>query len=72
MVPMMPPFGERIVGSEQAINYSATDISGSSQFRLSPPGYDYALQRQSKIVTDALYHPLTEEKDITKFEGQQL
>ena len=70
-------YGEREVGSEHAINYSAIDINGSSVFRLLPDDgnggtYDYMIQRQSKIVTDAVYNPLTGVDDVSAFKGQYL
>lgn len=70
-------YGEREVGSEHAINYSAIDINGSSVFRLLPDAgnggtYDYMIQRQSKIVTDAVYNPLTGVDDVSAFKGQYL
>ncbi len=57
-------FAERWVGSEHAVNYDAVDIRGSDVFRLVPDNgnggqYDYMIQRQSKIVTDATWNPLT-------------
>lgn len=58
-------FGNRVVGSDNAINYSAIDIRHSKVFRLYPTGwgennghYDYMLQRQSKIITDTTWNPL--------------
>ncbi|MBQ8517361.1 MAG: hypothetical protein IJ498_07265 [Akkermansia sp.] len=57
-------FSERTVGSAHAINYDAIDIRGSNVFRLAPDNgvggqYDYMVQRQSKIVTDVSWNPLT-------------
>lgn len=56
-------FSERTVGSGYAINYEAIDIRGSKYFRLAPEWgdgqYDYMLQRQSKVVTDVTWNPLT-------------
>ena len=68
-------YAERVVGADHAINYSAIDIVGSSVFRLAPPQangelYDYMLQRQSKIVTDAVYNPLSGVTDVSVFNGQ--
>lgn len=66
-------FGGRVVGGSHAISYSAIDIRYSSTFRLTEPnGFDYALQRQSKIITDALYNPLSSETDANAFLGQHL
>lgn len=67
-------YGEREVGANHAINYSAIDINGSSVFRLLPDDgnggtYDYMIQRQSKIVTDAVYNPLTGVNDVSAFKG---
>ena len=68
-------FGERIVGSEHAINYSTIHISASSVFQLVPvqsngDTYDYALQRQSKIITDANWIPVTGIEDLSTLQGQ--
>lgn len=57
-------FSERTLGSGHAINYEAIDIRGSATFRLAPENwgggqYDYMLQRQSKVVTDVTWNPLT-------------
>ncbi len=56
-------FSERTVGSAHALNYDAVDIRNSSAFRLAPDWgnakYDYMLQRQSKVVTDVTWNPLT-------------
>ena len=56
-------FSERTVGSAHALNYEAVDIRNSSAFRLVPDWgnakYDYMLQRQSKVVTDVTWNPLT-------------
>ena len=52
-------FSERVIGAEHAVNYSTIDIRGSDVFRLALSDHDYMLQRQSKIVTDAIYNPLT-------------
>ncbi|MBR5878263.1 MAG: hypothetical protein IKY91_01835, partial [Akkermansia sp.] len=70
-------YGEREVGSTHAINYSAIDIRGSNVFRLAPDNgkgeqYDYMLQRQSKIVTDASYNPVTTITDMESLSGQHL
>ncbi len=56
--------GERWVGESHAINYDGVDIRGSNVFRLAPDNgngveYDYMIQRQSKIVTDATWNTLT-------------
>ena len=70
-------YGERVVGTEHAINYAGIDINGSWAFRLAPiqtngDKYDYMLQRQSKIVTDAIYNPLSTEVDINGYSGEYL
>ena len=57
-------YGEREVGSAHAINYNVIDLRGSNVYRLAPLNqwgntYDYMLQRQSKIVTDTDYNPVT-------------
>ncbi|MBR5195571.1 MAG: autotransporter-associated beta strand repeat-containing protein [Akkermansia sp.] len=70
-------YGERFVGSEHAINYAGIDINGTWTYRLAPiqtngDKYDYMLQRQSKIVTDAVYNPLSTKLDITGYNGEYL
>ena len=56
-------FSERTVGSNYALNYEAIDINNTTLFRLSPEWgdgkYDYMLQRQSKIITDVSWNPIT-------------
>lgn len=57
-------FSERTIGSGHALNYEAIDIRNSDVFRLAPDNwgggqYDYMLQRQSKVVTDVTWNPLT-------------
>lgn len=54
-------FGEREIGAEHAINYTAVDIRHTNSFRLSPGGgADFMLQRQTKIFTDTTWNPVTE------------
>lgn len=66
-------FTERYVGPEHAINYSAIDVRNSARFRLAAPnGYGYMLQRQSKIVTDVVWNPLTTVTDVSALGGQKL
>ena len=70
-------YAERVVGSDHAINYSGIDIRYSLVFRCAPlqsngDQYDYMLQRQSKIVTDAVYNPLTTVLDVGEFKGDYL
>lgn len=69
-------YGEREVGRTDAINYDAIDIRHSNVFRLAPASgtgqYDYMLQRQSKIVTDASYNPVTTITDMGALSGQHL
>lgn len=69
-------FGERVVGAEYAINYSAIDVRYTTKFRLGAPGGDdYMLQRQSKIVTDAVWNPVAEVESETELDaliGQKL
>lgn len=67
-------YGNRVVGSEHAINYNSIDIRYSDVFRLAPPNgsggkYDYMLQRQSKIVTDAEWNPVTTVTDMDTLDG---
>lgn len=68
-------YGHRVVGSEHAINYKAIDIRYSDKFRLAPGNgsgsqYDYMLQRQSKIVTDAVWNPVTGVTDMDTLDGK--
>ena len=70
-------YGDRVVGGEHAINYSAIDIRNSSVFRCAPiqtngDKYDYMLQRQSKIVTDAVCNPVTQVLNVDEFKGDYL
>lgn len=56
-------FAEKIIGSQHAINYEGIDIRGSDVFRLAPDWngnqYDYMIQRQSKLITDVTWNPVT-------------
>lgn len=56
-------FSEKLVGSAHAINYEGIDIRGSDVFRLAPEWngnqYDYMIQRQSKLITDVTWNPVT-------------
>lgn len=68
-------FGHREIGTNHAVNYSAIDIRGSEIFRLSPKNatggsYDYMVQRQNKIVTDATWNPLTNITDMSTLVGE--
>ena len=70
-------YGDRVVGENHAINYSAIDIRSSSVFRCAPiqtngDQYDYMLQRQSKIVTDAVCNPVTQVLNVDEFKGDYL
>jgi len=70
-------FGHREIGADHAVNYSAIDIRGSEVFRLFPKNtnggaYDYMLQRQSKIVTDATWNPLTQETNMALLKGKHI
>lgn len=67
-------YGSRVVGSTHAIRYNAIDVRGSDTFRLAPDNgsggqYDYMLQRQSKIVTDAEWNPVTGVTDMSTLVG---
>lgn len=67
-------YGSRVVGNAHSINYAAIDIRGSSVFRLAPDNgsgsqYDYMLQRQNKIVTDAVWNPVTEIRNMESLSG---
>lgn len=56
-------FSEKAIGSTHAINYEGIDIRGSDVFRLAPEWngnqYDYMIQRQSKLITDVTWNPVT-------------
>ena len=70
-------YGSRVVGNEHSINYAAIDIRASSVFRLAPDNgsgsqYDYMLQRQNKIVTDAVWNPVTEVRNMESLSGDLL
>ena len=70
-------YAEREVGGAHAINYNTIDIRDSNVYRLAPlnqwgNAYDYMLQRQSKIVTDADYNPVTGITDMNSLDGKHL
>ncbi|MBR5886950.1 MAG: autotransporter-associated beta strand repeat-containing protein [Akkermansia sp.] len=70
-------FSQRLLGDEHRVSYSAIDIYGSNVFRLNPlnvygGNYDYVVQRQSKVVTDATWNELTTVTDINTLVGQHL
>lgn len=70
-------FSARLLGEEHRISYSAIDSYESTVFRLNPhwssgPVYDYMLNRQSKIVTDATWNELTSITDVKSLEGSHL
>ncbi len=57
-------FAEKIIGSAHAINYEGIDIRGSNVYRLAPDNgnggqYDYMIQRQSKLITDVTWNPVS-------------
>lgn len=59
------------VGHDYAMRYSSVDIRGSSLFRLAPSsGFDYAVQRQNRLVTDAVSTPLLSVTDVSSLKGQ--
>lgn len=65
-------FAGNDIGNEHAQNYSVLDIRGSDKFRLAESsGHDYMLQRQTRIVTDALMTPIST-IDITTLTGQHM
>lgn len=65
-------FSEADIGSEHAQNYSVLDIRGSDQFRLKEAhGDDYMLQRQTRIVTDAVSSPVST-VDVSTLTGQHM
>lgn len=61
------------VGHDYAMRHSSVDIRGSSLFRLAPSsGFDYAVQRQNRLVTDAVSTPLlsVSMNDMSSLKGQ--
>lgn len=70
-------FAVRVIGKEAAIKYSAIDITDSNQFRLTPGNdgmgnFDYMLARQSKIVTDAIWNPVSTITDVSSLQNTHL
>lgn len=70
-------FSQRLLGDEHRISYSAIDIWGSNIFRMNPlnvygGNYDYVIERQSKVVTDATWNEFTTVTDINTLVGQHL
>ncbi len=65
-------FAANDIGNEHAQKYSVLDIRGSDKFRLTEAsGYDYMLQRQTRIVTDAVMAPVST-VDITTLTGKHM
>ncbi len=74
-------FGERVLGADYAINYSAVGVRYSYQakegevvFRLVPitgngDMYDYCLQRQTKVITDVTWNPISSRTDVESLAG---
>lgn len=67
-------YGDRVVGSEHAINYQAIDILGTSFRLVAPDGmwgasHDYMLQRQSKVQTDVNWNPVSTITDADELWG---
>lgn len=71
-------YGARSVGSGHSIKYAAIDIRNSNVYRLAPywqsgtVQYDYMLQRQSKLQTDAVWIPATSIEDLSALSGGHL
>lgn len=67
-------YGERVVGSEHALNYQAIDIRGTGFRLVAPDGmwgatHDYMLQRQSKVQTDVIWNPVSSITDADELWG---
>lgn len=59
------------VGHDYAMRHSSVDIRGSSLFRLAPSsGFDYAVQRQNRLVTDAVSTPLLSVTNVSSLQGE--
>ncbi|MBR5331410.1 MAG: hypothetical protein IKV13_07970, partial [Akkermansia sp.] len=70
-------YGNRIVGSEHALNYQAIDIRNTGFRLIAKDGcwggsHDYMLQRQSKIQTDVIWNPISTITDADEMKGQYL
>ena len=53
-------FSENDIGATHAQNYSVLDIRGSNKFRIMEShGDDYMMQRQTRVVTDAIAAPIS-------------
>ncbi|MBQ8517243.1 MAG: hypothetical protein IJ498_06670 [Akkermansia sp.] len=67
-------YGDRVVGSEHALNYQAIDIRGTGFRLVAPDGmwgdsHDYMLQRQSKVQTDVIWNPVSTITDASELWG---
>ncbi len=58
------------VGSEHAIYYTAVDIRKSDVFRLVPGEFDFMVQRQTKLATDAVSTPIVSVNDLNSLKGE--
>ncbi len=65
-------FSGNDIGEEHAQNYSVIDIRGSNKFRvMEENGDDYMMQRQSRVVTDAIAAPIST-VDVSTVTGQHM
>lgn len=65
-------FSGNDIGETYAQNYSVIDIRGSNKFRvMEENGDDYMMQRQSRVVTDAIAAPIST-IDVSTVTGQHM
>ena len=65
-------FSGNDIGEEHAQNYSVLDIRGSNKFRIMEEhGDDYMMQRQTRVVTDAVASPIST-VDASTLAGQHM
>ena len=65
-------FSGNDIGETYAQNYSVIDIRGSNKFRvMEENGDDYMMQRQSRVVTDAVAAPIST-IDVSTVTGQHM
>ncbi len=65
-------FSGNDIGETYAQNYSVIDIRGSNKFRvMEENGDDYMMQRQSRVVTDAVAAPIST-VDVSTVTGQHM
>lgn len=58
-------YGNRVVGSDYSLKYEAIAIEGSDVFWLDVDGWDYAVHRQSKLQTDAVWNPVASQDTVS-------